>query len=63
MTLDQGCDTSLGPVQQFCDKLLELINSAKSYGLDNVKKHYVYSELYIWPATLDQGLDISMDPM
>ena len=42
MTLDQGHDqshdTTLGPVQQFCEILLHIINSVKSYSSDNVKK-------------------------
>jgi hypothetical protein len=39
------------------------MNSVKIYGSDNVKNHYVYSELDLWPVTLDQGHDISLGPV
>ena len=44
-TLDQGHDTSFGPGQQSCEILNQFINSVKSYSSDNVKNHYVYSDL------------------
>jgi hypothetical protein len=31
----------------------------KSYGLDNVKNHDGYSDLDLWPVTLDQDCDTS----
>jgi hypothetical protein len=57
VTFDQGHDTSLGPEQQFCEILNQFIHSVNSYGLDNVKNHYVYSDLDVWAVTLDQGRD------
>jgi hypothetical protein len=33
------------------------------YGLDNVKNHYGYSDLDLWPVTLGQGCDASLGPM
>jgi hypothetical protein len=58
MTLDQGHDqshrTSLGLVQQFCEILLQIINSVKSYG---------YSDIDHWPVTLGQGWDTSLGPV
>jgi hypothetical protein len=35
----------------------------KSYGLENVQNLYVYSDLDLWPVTLDQGHDTSFGPM
>jgi hypothetical protein len=49
MTLDQGYGTSLGPV--IGEILFKFMNSVKSYGSDNVKNHYGYS---------DQGYDTSL---
>jgi hypothetical protein len=39
------------------------MNSVKSYGSDNVKTHYVYSDLDLWPVTLVQGHDTSLRPV
>jgi hypothetical protein len=61
VTLDQGQDTSLGPVEQFCEILFLFISSVKSYGSDNFKNHYVYSDL--WPVTLDQGNETFSGPI
>jgi hypothetical protein len=36
------------------------MNSVKSYGLDNVKNHYGYSDLGLSPVTLDQDRDTSL---
>jgi hypothetical protein len=63
MTLYQGHDTSLGPVQQLCEILFQFMNSVKSYGSDNVKNHYGYSDLDLCPLTLGQGFDTSIGPM
>jgi hypothetical protein len=43
--------------------LFQLMNSVKSYGSDNVKNHHVYSDLDLWPVTLDQGCDTSLGPV
>jgi hypothetical protein len=50
-------------LQQFCEILFKFMNSVKSYGPDNVKNHYVYSDLDLWPVTLDQGRDTSLGPV
>jgi hypothetical protein len=67
MTLDQGHDqshsTSLGPGQQSCEILFKFMNSVKSYGSDNTKNHYRYSDLDLWPVTLGQGCDTSFGPV
>jgi hypothetical protein len=63
MTLDQCHDTSLGPVQQFCEILFQFINSVKSYGSNNVKNHYGYSDLDLWPVTLGQGFETFFGPV
>jgi hypothetical protein len=39
------------------------MNSMKSYGSDNFNNHYVYSDLDLWPVTLDQGRDTSLGPV
>jgi hypothetical protein len=39
------------------------MNSVKSYGPDNVKNHYVYSDVDLWKVTLDQGRDTSLGPV
>jgi hypothetical protein len=63
MTLDQGHDQGHGTsLQQFCEILFQFMNSVKSYGSDNVKNHYVYSDLDLWPVTLDQGPDTYVGP-
>jgi hypothetical protein len=39
------------------------MNSMKSYGSDNVKNHYKYRDLDLWPVTLGQGCDTSLGPV
>jgi hypothetical protein len=39
------------------------MNSVKSYGLDNVRNHYVYNDLDLWPVTLDQSRNTSLGPV
>ena len=62
-TLDQDRNTSFGPGQQSCEILNQFINSVKSYGSDNVKYHYVHSDLDLWAVTLDQGHDTFLGPV
>jgi hypothetical protein len=39
------------------------MNSVKSYGSDNFKNYYMYSDLHLSPVTLDQGRDTSLGPV
>jgi hypothetical protein len=39
------------------------MNSVKSYGSNNVKIHYGYSDLDLWPDTLGQGCDTPLGPV
>jgi hypothetical protein len=39
------------------------MNSVKSYGSDNIKKHYGYSDLDLWPVTLGQDCDTFLGPV
>jgi hypothetical protein len=39
------------------------MNAVKSYGSDNVENHYVYSDIDLWPVTLDQNDDAFMGPV
>jgi hypothetical protein len=65
ITLNQGHDTSLGRGQQSCEILFKFIKRVRSYGSDKLFakfNHYVYSDLDLWPITLNQGHDTSLGP-
>jgi hypothetical protein len=66
ITMNQGHDIFLDPGQQSCEVLFKSIKRVSCYGPDKLYaylKHYVCSDLDLWPVISHQGHDTSFRPV